>query len=197
MSRNMADELDNDIKNNLLRKHGCNQPLKLVDLKEFADKNTNILLNYNEIYNLIAKYSLNTTMGENKMVCVKSLKECRVIVSEKYEEKHKINVMQTLQNIDKWINIATLYIKSLEEREEHRNNISNIDFPLSIYDYIERKEKTVSFQEAFLEYKQVYLIPDDQPGDLKQFKRYLWCNFIKIDEQEFMKILMRVGSLNE
>jgi|GEM_PF-6530521 len=179
----------------------CLKPLALSELTKYAKKHTDIVLSYNEIYGFIARYSLVTSKGDAKMVCLSALQSCRKVIQENYDISQHYSVAQSLVKIDNWINIAKAYLSHLEENEKKQKNIGNLDFEISIYDYVEINPETgkngiystVSFKEVYQEYKDMYFIPDNEPGCVKQFKDYLNITMRRIDPEDFMKVMVLAG----
>ena len=148
-----------------------------------------------ELYNFKESYSLvMTESAGKKAITLDAISECRKTIESIYNSCKKHNVLQTLQKAKIWEKSLRQYIHETNKKTTRKNELINKNFKLSVYDFIEQKQKTVSFQDAYKEYKAVYMIADGDPGDLTQFKRFLDLKFLKIDEKDFLRHLYVVGS---
>lgn len=161
-------------------------------LMEFSKDTNNLIITRTELYNFINNYFLNTKkINKNKCVNKEDLDNCKNIIIEKYNISKKMNVKESLKKINFWCKAIKEFIDSenLKITNLEKINTNTLDTNISVYDLIKKGKKLISFQSAYCEYKQVYLIPDDTPGDIEEFKRFLDLNYYKIDEVSFVNFV--------
>lgn len=163
----------------------------ILDIIVYAKEKLGVELDRVQIFSFQNNYGLiSKKINSYKTVSLKNLKNTQEIISDTYKKDLKHNVKQTLTKINKWVRALELYIQdSNKENEKQFNLMSNKSLSLTVYSLIEHEKKNVPFYETYQKYKNVYLVSDEEPGDLKDFLRYLELNYLKIDEESFYKAL--------
>lgn len=162
---------------------------KLIDFTSFVKKEGHTIQR-GDIYSF-ANYGFPIKKIDNyRTISLASLERCQELIQEKFDESQKINVRGTLNKIKKWVKLYKKYIeeKNKEAEESALNAERNIE--LSIFSLIEKKHKTISFNDAYQSYRLVYCVPENEKGSIEDFKRYLDLNYLKIDEASFFKALL-------
>lgn len=161
---------------------------KISDLIKFSRTLNNSTLSRSHFTNFQYTYQL-VTHKVDGYVCVKlkDLEACKKIIEDKYfNEGQKINVKSTLIAIKKWCKVVSLYLEHKRTELEGKKDISKVDFNMSIYDMLNKEKKLISFQAAYLEYKNVYMIPTNEVGSIEQFAKFMELNYYKLDMDEFL-----------
>ena len=172
-----------------IKKLSNDTEVRTIEITIFA-QDSNIKIERSEIFSFVNGYGLITKKSDGyKTVSLKNLLACQKVIKENYEISKKHNIKQTLIRINKWIETFNLYIDAKNDEIEQRANKTPENIELSVFSLIERKHKTINFNEAYQAYKTVYCIPIDKTGCIKQFKRYLDLNYLKIDEKSFFQAL--------
>lgn len=175
-----------------------NLPLRILDLKMFAKEHTATALESTELYNFKAQYALGIHKVDKYVTTtLKSLRKSKKIIDSIYAENKKHNVNQSRKNIKKWIDIAELYLVSLNKKEIRCVLDSAADFKFTLYSLISHKNKILNFQTAYAEYKITYNIPDSELVDLDEFKLYLDLNYLRLDEKSFRNTIYALGVCEE
>lgn len=173
-----------------------NSYIPIINLIKFSKNMKNLIISRTELYNFFNNYFLNAkVINKNKCINKKDLFDCKKVIKQKYEETKKLNVKESLKKINHWCCVIEDFIKeeNLKIENIEKVNKKDIKISISVYDLIKKENKLVSFQAAYSEYKQVYLIPDKEQGNIDDFKNFLELNYYKIDEMEFIGSLSSKG----
>lgn len=184
--------------------HGFGKISELLESKKIGEDtlvtiialtNESAILSRAELYNFQRSYGLEIEhIDGKKAVSLNSVVLCKEQIENKYSESKKNNILQSLKKIRIWEKVIRQYINDKNDSIEKQKELLNKDVSISVYDFIKKEKKSVSFLETIKDFRFYYGLSDNGLVDPTRFKKYLDYNHYQLDPQDFLKAMFIIGS---